>query len=224
MQALERAAFTDALLAQGERYWDKHPFNVRLHAGGCAPAEVRTWVANRWYYQSRLSQKNAAIIANCPLPQVRTRWVQRLSFQDEGGLDDWLVLVKAVGLAPEDVTEPLLGVRFAVDAYVQFCKANSWVIGAAAALTELFAPDHMADRVKAWRQHYPWIDEAGYAYFDNRIPVVRGDSDYTLGLVAEHCVTRQDQQAAIDALRFKCDVLWAMTDAIEHACLTRAAS
>lgn len=217
--ALTRQAFTAALLAQGERYWDKHPFNVRLQSGGCTPDEVRAWVANRWYYQSRLSQKNAAIIANCPLPEIRARWVQRLTFQDEGGLGDWLVLAKAVGLTgkTEEVPEPQRGVRFAVDAYVQFCKNNTWVIGAAAALTELFAPDHMADRVKAWRQHYPWIDDAGYAYFEHRIPVVRGDSEYTLGLVADHCLTRQDQEAAIAALRFKCDVLWAMTDAIEHA-------
>jgi pyrroloquinoline-quinone synthase len=215
MQALTRQAFTEALLAQGERYWDKHPFNVRLQAGGCTPDEVRTWVANRWYYQSRLSQKNAAIIANCPLPEVRVQWVKRLAFQDEGGLGDWLVLAKAVGLG--EIPEPLLGVRFAVDAYVNFCKHNNWVIGAAAALTELFAPDHMADRVKAWRQHYPWIDGEGYAYFEHRIPVVRADSEYTIGLVADHCLTRQDQEAAIAALRFKCDVLWAMSDAIEHA-------
>src|SRR5918997_1780197 len=105
---LARDEFVASLLAQGTRYWHKHPFNIRLQSGGCTPDDVRTWVANRWYYQSRLSQKNAAIIANCPLPQVRTRWVQRLSFQDEGGLDDWLVLVKAVGLAPGDLTEPLL--------------------------------------------------------------------------------------------------------------------
>lgn len=215
LRPLSREEFTAALLEQGERYWDKHPFSVRLESGGCTPDEVRTWVANRWYYQSRLSQKNAAIIANCPLPEVRVRWVQRLSFQDEGGLEDWLVLVKAVGV--DEIPEPLLGVRFAVDAYVQFAKNSGWVIGAAAALTELFAPDHMADRVRAWRRHYAWIDEQGYAYFENRIPVVRADSEYTIGLVADHCPTRQDQEAAIAALGFKCDVLWAMLDAIDYA-------
>ncbi|MGN9779327.1 pyrroloquinoline-quinone synthase PqqC [Micromonospora sp. H33] len=215
MNALTREAFVGALFALRERYWDRHPFNIRLQGGGCTPDEVRTWVANRWYYQSLLSQKNAAIIANCPLPHVRAKWVQRLAFQDEGGLDDWLVLVKAVGL--DHALEPLPGVRFAVDAYVRFCKDNTWVIGAAAALTELFAPDHMAARVVAWRQHYPWLDEQGYAYFEHRIPVVRADSQYTLQLVADHCHTRSDQEAAIAALAFKCDVLWAMADAIEHA-------
>src|SRR6516225_3625474 len=68
---LPREEFVAALRAQGARYWDKHPFHVRLHEGGCTPAEVRAWVANRWYYQRNLSQKNGAIIANCPLPEVR---------------------------------------------------------------------------------------------------------------------------------------------------------
>ena len=215
MDALSRGEFTDVLYAQGAHYWDKHPFHQRLAAGDCTPDEVRAWVGNRWYYQSNLSQKNAAIIANCPLPEVRLRWVERIKFQDEGGLDDWLVLGRAVGL--DSMGEPLPGVRFAVDSSVRFCKENPWRIAAAAALTELFAPDAMRDRVLAWRKHYPWIDESGYAYFESRIPVVRNDSAYTLGLVADHCATRQDQETAIAALRFKCDVLWAMLDAISLA-------
>lgn len=215
MDALTREEFTAALYAQGAHYWDKHPFHVRLAEGECTPDEVRAWVGNRWYYQSNLSQKNAAIIANCPLPEVRRKWVQRIAFQDEGGLDDWLVLVKAVGL--DSVPPPLPGVRFAIDAYVQFCRSQPWMIGAAAALTELFAPDAMRDRVLAWRKHYPWIDASGYAYFETRIPVVQHDSAFTLSLVLEHCRDRTQQEAAIAALRFKCDVLWAMLDAIEHA-------
>lgn len=213
------------LRAQGARYWDKHPFHVRLHEGGCTPDEVRAWVANRWYYQRSLSQKNGAIIANCPLPEVRRRWVERIVFQDGsadggGGLDDWLALAHAVGLAADEVTDLrhlLPGVRFAIDGYVEFCRTRPWVEGAAAALTELFSPDLMSDRLRAWQRHYPWIDPSGYAYFEARIPVVHHDSAYTLGLVLDHCVTRRQQEAAIAALAFKCDVLWAMLDAIEHA-------
>jgi len=233
--ALTRDEFAAALYAQGSRYWDKHPFHVRLHAGGASPEELRSWVVNRWYYQACLSQKNAAIIANCPLPEVRRRWLARLSFQDgtqpaagpqagitepAGGLADWLALAAAVGLDPAEMTDLrhlLPGARFAVDAYVTFCRTHDWVLGAAAALTELFSPDHMRDRVAAWRQHYPWIDPAGYAYFETRIPVVRADSSFTLDLVLDHCRNRLQQEAAIAALAFKCDVLWAMLDAIEHA-------
>jgi pyrroloquinoline-quinone synthase len=216
---LTREEVAGSLRGLAARYWDKHPFHVRLHAGGCAPGEVRAWVANRWYYQRHLSQKNAAIMANCPLPEVRLRWVARILFQDQGGLDDWLALAEAVGLSRDEVVDERhvrSGVRFAVDRYVEFCRTRPWTEGAAAALTELFSPDLMADRMLAWRRHYDWIKPDGFGYFEKRIPVVRQDSDYTLDLVLTHCVTRDQQEAAIAALSFKCDVLWAMLDAIDH--------
>lgn len=232
---LSRDEFAAALWRLAARYWDSHPFHVRLHAGGCTPGEVRSWVANRWYYQRHLSQKNAAIIANCPLPEVRRRWAERLSFQDghvlehqhsqdgvregEGGLGDWLVLAESVGLSREEVTDErhlLPGVRFAVDAYVNFCRTKPWFEGAAAALTELFSPDLMSDRILAWQRHYDWIKPAGFAYFESRIPVVRRDSDYTLDLVLTHNATRAQQDAAVAALSFKCDVLRAMLDSIDY--------
>ena len=222
---LTREEFAAALQRLSAKYWDKHPFHQRLHAGDCTPAEVRSWVANRWYYQRHLSQKNAAIIANCPLPEVRRRWVERILFQDgsadgEGGLEDWLVLAEAVGLSREEVRDErhlLPGVRFAVDSYVIFCRTRPWTEGAGAALTELFSPALMSDRVVAWQTHYPWIAQSGYAYFTTRIPVVRNDSAYTLDLVLTHCTTREQQEAAIAGLAFTCDVLCGMLYAVEHA-------
>jgi pyrroloquinoline-quinone synthase len=224
-QPLTRSDFAAALRGLSVRYWDTHPFQRRLHDGGCTQDEVRSWVANRWYYQRNLSQKNAAIIANCPLPEVRRRWVERIVFQDgtrdgEGGLQEWLVLADAVGLTREEVRDErhvLPGVRFAVDGYVQFCRTKPWIEGAAAGLTELFAPGHMAHRIAAWQRHYPWIKPEGYTYFSTRIPVVDRDSEYTLGLVLDHCVTREQQDQAVAALSFKCDVLRAMLDAIANA-------
>ena len=151
--------------------------------------------------------------------------MERILFQDgerdgEGGLGDWLVLADAVGLPREEVLDErhlLPGVRFAVDGYVNFCRTRPWIEGVAAALTELFSPDHMADRVTAWRRHYPWIKPEGYAYFATRIPVVRRDSEYTIGLVLDNCVTREQQEKAIAALSFKCDVLRSMLDSIAYA-------
>ncbi len=219
-QPLSRERFAAALRALRPRYWDVHPFHVRLHAGGATAAEVRRWVANRWYYQARLAQKNAAVVANCPDPAVRRAWLPRVSFHDGGGLDDWLALAEAVGLSRAEVLDErhvLRGVRFAVDGYLSFCRTRPWTEAVAAALTELFSPEHMADRVTAWRRHYDWIKPDGYAYFEHRIPVARADSAYTLGLVLDHCVTRDQQDAALAALAFKCDVLGAMLDAIDYA-------
>ncbi|MEU1424317.1 pyrroloquinoline quinone biosynthesis protein C [Kitasatospora sp. NPDC005751] len=243
-QPLTRERFAARLYDLRERYWDSHPFHLRLHSGGCTPPELRRWVANRWYYQLCLTRKNAAIIANCPLPEVRRAWAERLAYQDgpaaplpgpergapaggapdatapaEGGLADWLVLAEAVGLDRAEVTDErhvTRGVRFAVDGYLHFCQTRAWTEGVAAALTEMFSPDHMAQRVTAWRTHYGWIDPAGYAYFEHRIPTARKDSARTLELVLDHCVTAHQQQAALDALAFKCEVLRAMLDAVDY--------
>lgn len=214
------------MFALADRYWDHHPFHLRLHAGGCSADEVRCWVANRWYYQRHLAQKNAAIIANCPLPDVRRAWTARITFHDgaEGdvsALDDWLGLADAVGLSAEEVLDErhvLRGVRFAVDGYLTFCRTRPWWEAVAAALTELFSPEHMADRVQAWREHYDWIKPEAATYFERRIPVARQDSGETLRLVLDHCTTAERQRVAVAALAFKCDVLNAMLDAIDYAC------
>jgi pyrroloquinoline-quinone synthase len=226
---LSREAFEAELLALGSRYWDRHRFHLRLHEGRCRRDEVRSWVANRWYYQRILTQKNAAIIANCPLPEVRRRWLTRITFQDgtaggEGGLNDWLVLADAVGLSREEVLDErhvLRGVRFAVDGYLGFCQTHPWTDSVAAALTELFSPDLMAARVAAWREHYDWIKPDGFAYFETRIPFVRHDSRVTLDLVLTHCQSPEQQRAAVAALAFKCDVLGGMLDAIDYAAAAR---
>ena len=44
----------------------------------------------------------------------------------------------------------------------------------------------------------------------------RPDADYALELVVQRCRTREQQDAAVAALRFKTQVLWAQLDAIER--------
>jgi pyrroloquinoline-quinone synthase len=224
-QPLGRDEFATALRSLRGHYWDSHPFHRRLHDGGTSPTEVRRWVANRWYYQECLAQKNAAIVANCPLPEIRRLWLPRASFydgpdNDVGGRRDWLALADAVGVTEAELVNGawlLRGVRFAVDGYLTFCRTRPWLESVAAALTELFSPDHMSERVVAWRRHYDWIKPDGYAYFERRIPAARSDSVDTLDIVLTYCVTRAQQDAAIAALAFKCDVLNAMLDAIDYA-------
>jgi pyrroloquinoline-quinone synthase len=109
------------------------------------------------------------------------------------------------------------GVRFAVDAYVNFCRNRPWTEAVASSLTELFAPDLMAERLAAFERHYPWIDPAGLQYFRNRLTQAPRDSEHALEVVTEYCRGPREQDAAVAALSFKCDVLWTMLDAIDHA-------
>jgi pyrroloquinoline-quinone synthase len=109
------------------------------------------------------------------------------------------------------------GVRFAVDAYVNFARNRPWPVAIASSLTELFAPDLMTARLTAFEKFYPWIDSHGLDYFRRRVTQARRDSSEALEITVEHCNTPELQDSAVRALQFKCDVLWCTLDAIHHA-------
>jgi pyrroloquinoline-quinone synthase len=230
MTVLDTDGLVDALRAQSRRYHDRHPFHQKMNAGGLSPEQIRGWAANRFYYQVNLPRKDAAILANCPERDVRRRWIQRILDHDgpvsnhggdaPAGIDTWLLLAEAVGLTRAEVLDErhvVPGVRFAVDAYVTFARTRPWTEAVASSLTELFAPDLMAERLAAFEQHYPWIDRQALAYFRARLSQAPRDSEHALEVVTRYCLTPEQQAAAVAALSFKCDVLWSMLDAIEQA-------
>jgi pyrroloquinoline-quinone synthase len=221
----ETETFVAALRGQSQRYHDRHPFHRRMNDGELSRRQLQGWAANRFYYQENLPRKDAAILANCPYPEVRRRWIQRILDHDgtaegEGGIEAWLRLGEAVGLTRGEMRDGrhvVPGVRFAVDAYVTFARTRPWVEAVASSLTELFAPDLMADRLAAFERHYPWIDRQGLAYFRARLTQAPRDSEHALEVVTEHCRTPDRQAAAVAALSFKCDVLWSVLDATDRA-------
>ncbi|MEU5691612.1 pyrroloquinoline-quinone synthase PqqC [Actinosynnema sp. NPDC020468] len=216
--------FTARLRSLADRYWHDHPFHLRLHEGALSRAELRLWAANRWHYQRRIPQKDAAILSNCPDPDVRRAWRERIVWHDgtrpgEGGAENWLRLAEAVGLSREEVLDErhvLPGVRFAVDAYVTFARTRPWVEAIASGLTEMFAPGLMTRRLSDMRAHYPWIAEDGFAYFVQRLQVVADEGKSTVDIVVRNSPTLESQEAAVAALGFKCDVLRAVLDAVDY--------
>lgn len=208
--------------AGASAYHDKHPFHVLMNSGKLSRESIRRWVANRFYYQVSIPLKDAAILSNCPLREVRRLWLHRLLDHDgakgqEGGIGAWLQLGRACGLSQGTLLSGRLvlpAVRFAVDAYVNFARCQPWPIAVASSLTELFAPDLMAKRLEAFERFYPWIDPHGLQYFRNRLTQAPRDSREALRVTLTHCASLQMQEDAVAALRFKCDVLWAMLDAI----------
>ena len=158
---------------------------------------------------------------------MRRIWVQRIldhdgTADDAGGIEKWLRLGEAAGFSRAELeSERLLlpGVRFAVDAYVNFVASRPWIEGVASSLTELFAPPLMTERLAAFEKHYTWIDPKALDYFRSRPPLATRDSQHGLALVLEHCRTREEQERAVAALRFKCELLLAQLDALYYHCV-----
>lgn len=220
------AEFTERLRAVAEdRYHDRHPFNVRMHEGELTPAELRRWITNRFHYQRHIPVKDALILAKFDDPALRRVWVRRIQDHDgtavgQGGIERWLRLGEAVGLERPtlwDTSRVLPGVRLAVEGYVNFCRLRPVLDAVAASLTELSAPGLMRTRIAAFARYYPWIEAEGLAYFRTRIGQGGRDSAEALALVQGWARTREQQERAVAALTFKCEVLWALLDAVDRA-------
>lgn len=223
------AEFEARLRAKEAGYHIHHAFNQRLNSGALAPFQVRGWVANRFYYQQAIPMKDAAVMSNCDDRETRRRWALRLLDHDghddfagshAGGIEVWTQLGIATGLTRDELwsqrhVQP--GVRFAVDAYVNFARRSCWQEGVISSLTEMFAPKIHADRLAGWPSHYPWIDASGLAYFRNRIPLAQRDVEHGLEVAQGWCDTRGKQERALAVLQFKLDVLWSLLDAVERA-------
>jgi pyrroloquinoline-quinone synthase len=216
--------FIARLRAQGTRYHNLHPFHQRMDAGELTRAELQRWVTNRFYYQKCIPLKDAAIMSNCPEVEIRREWIQRIIDHDgtsdePGGIESWLRLGEALGVSREELVSEqhvLPAVRYAVDAYVNFARQRPWVEAVASSLTELFGPAAIRTRLAALERHYDWIDPAGLEYFRTRLVKAPRDAQYALDLTVERSRTREQQEAAVAALRFKTELLWAQLDAIER--------
>ena len=217
-----RDEFERQLRARDKYYHINHPFHVLMNTGKLDKAAIQGWVANRFYYQTSIPVKDAAIMANCRDRDVRRLWVQRIidhdgTQGDEGGIEAWLQLGEAVGLTRAELISEqhvLPGVRFAIDAYVNFARRANWQEAACSSLTELFAPTIHQRRLDNWPQYYPWIDASGYNYFRKRLKEARRDVEHGLSVTLDYFRTRSEQERALQILQFKLDVLWTMLDAM----------
>ena len=207
------------------RYHRLHPFHGLLHGGKCSKGQVQAWALNRYYYQAVIPLKDASLIGRAKDPALRREWRSRLVDHDgdeerEGGIERWLRLTDSLGLdRAYVVTTPglLPGTRFAADAYVRFVRERPLLEAVASSLTELFSPAIIGERVAGMLANYDFVTRETLAYFDKRPPQAKRDSDFALDYVRRHATTAETQAAAMAALAFKCDVLWAMLDALYHA-------
>ena len=215
-----------ALRAIGaERYHDKHPFHHLLHGGKLSKGQVQAWALNRYCYQSAIPRKDAALMSRLHDRDLRRQWRHRIedhdgTGSDEGGIERWLVLTTGLGLDRDYVVSmrgALPTTRFTVEAYVRFVREQTLLEAVASSLTELFAPRIHRERIVGMLANYDFITDGVMQYFRQRLGEATRDADFALAYVKAHARSSEQQAGVLDALRFKCNVLWAQLDALHFA-------
>jgi pyrroloquinoline-quinone synthase len=215
-----------ALRAIGaERYHNNHPFHRLLHDGKLSRGQVQAWALNRYCYQSAIPRKDAALLARVDDRDLRREWITRIhdhdgSGDDPGGLERWLALTSGLGLDRAYVMSKsgaLPATKFAVEAYVRFVAERPLLEAIASSLTELFAPTIHRERIAGMLENYPFISDDIMAYFKRRLSQAPRDVAFALAYVKHEARTPDQQRAVLNALTFKCDVLWAQLDALYFA-------
>ena len=207
------------------RYHNLHPFHRLMHDGRCTRAQLQAWALNRYYYQAMIPVKDATILSRIDDAALRRVWRQRIIDHDgeheaDGGIYRWIKLAEGLGLERELVTaaRAILPItRYAVEAYIHFCATKTLLEAIASSLTELFSPGIIGERVSGMLANYDFVTRETLAYFTARPPQAQRDADFAIEWVKEHALSVEQQQAALRALEFKCDVLWAQSDALMHA-------
>lgn len=229
MKLLSSAQLEDALRAIGDaRYHNKHPFHQKMNAGGLTRDQLKAWALNRYYYQSMIPVKDSVILSRMEDADMRRVWRQRIidhdgDSDDKGGIARWIALTDGLGLERDYVKSGrgiLPATRFAVDAYVNFVRVKPMLEAVASSLTEMFSPQTIGERVHGMLKNYDFLSPNILAYFDRRLTQAPRDADFALDHVKQNAKTPEQQQAVMAALGFKCDVLWAQLDALNHAYVT----
>jgi len=223
-----------------ERYHHQHPFHRMMHEGRLTRGQLQAWALNRYYYQSIIPIKDSIILSRGPDPAFRRAWRKRVIDHDgdtagggafsnaassnepngnEGGIRRWLKLAEATGLNPDEVRAGkgiLPATRFAVNEYLNIVRSRTLLEAVASSLTEMFSRDLITLRMEKLRQHYPWLS-GGLDYFEARLTQAPEDAEFAVNYVYDNAKMRAEQELAIQALRDKCDILWAQLDALHFA-------
>jgi pyrroloquinoline-quinone synthase len=208
-----------------EFYHDKHPFHALLHGGALNKGQVQAWALNRYCFQVSVPQKDALLIARSSDPGFRREWTLRLLDhdgygEDEGGIARWLKLTDGLGLDRDYVRSmsgALPATRFAIDAYLRFAREQQFTAVMATTLTELFSAKLHRERMARMLSCYDFVDRETLTYFRQRLTHAPRDASFALEYVLSHANSHEEQQACLEAVRFKCAVLWTLLDVLHFA-------
>ena len=212
--------FCSSSVKKGAGYHFHHPFEVMLREGKLNREQVQGWVANRYYYQASSLKDGAS-----PLQLSRPRGAPPVDYphsgagwyaRQRGGNEAWIRLGEACGLTRaelENEVHVLPGVRFAVDAYVNFARTRPWQEAVCSSLTELFAPMPMSPVLRPFPSIIPgWPPRSRILQqpFDTGAPRCGPWPACDPGLFQNAAATG----AGAGHSAIQLNVLWALLDAI----------
>ena len=208
----------------GRRYHDQHPFHRRMHEGELTRREIQAWVAEPLLLpdahpdqgrdhplEVRGSGLPARVDPPHPRPRRRARGRGRaraLAAARRGGRPR-----PRRGREPPRACCPACASPATPTSRSSASGACSSAV--ASSLTEFFAPDIMSKRIAAWEQHYPWVEAATLDVLPSRVPRARARRERGARLRRRP----RDDPRGPGALRRrardrKCEILWALLDAI----------
>ena len=196
-----------------------------MYAGKLSQRQFQGWVANRLAYQRVVPRKDAAILSNCPDPEVRREWIGRIIDHDgtapgtrrHRAVDPARLALGVPREEMEDERHVLPAVRLICESYVTFCRSKPWQQACASSLTELFAPKIHQQRIEAFPGPLPLDPARGAGLLQEPPGAGAARREPRAPHRPRWATTPERQRQVFEALAFKLEMLWAMIDTIHNA-------
>jgi pyrroloquinoline-quinone synthase len=204
-----------------------HPWETLFRTGQCSKEQLQGWAKERYYFVRQVPAKEYSILYNCPYPEVRRMWLPK-AIEEEGEdligkpgkphPEYWLKLCEALGLRREYVidSEPLFGVKFAVDSFANAAFKSSWLLGIAVSEGDDTARA-MARDLDVFRKHYPWVPDDALEFYKLHAGVDVEHGQIRKEILQKYATTKELQEDCINAQLMKNNMRRVMADAIYMA-------
>ncbi len=204
-----------------------HPWEVLFREGKCTKEQLQGWAKERYCFVKQVPIKEYSILYNCPYAEVRRMWLPK-AIEEEGEdligkprkphPDYWLDVCVGLGMDREFVrnSEPLYGVKFAVDSFANAAFETSWLLGVAVSEGDDTAKA-MARDLDVFRKHYRWVADHCLEFYK-----LHAEVDVEHGLIRKEILkkyadTKELQEDCISAQLMKNNMRRVMADCIYMA-------
>jgi pyrroloquinoline-quinone synthase len=204
-----------------------HPWETLFREGQCTREQLQGWAKERYYFTKQVPIKEYSILYNCPYPEVRRMWLPK-AIEEEGEdligksgkphPEYWLDVCEGLGLNREFVknSEPLFGVKFAVDSFANAAFKNSWLLGVAVSEGDDTARA-MARDLAVFRKHYKWVADECLEFYRLHAGVDVEHGVIRKEILEKYATTKELQEDCINAQLMKNNMRRTMADTIYMA-------